>query len=73
MTLNPVLTKSFEVGFAIATQRRRATQVAAPIHLDRDGGLRLSAADLDHPRGIHLDRAHADASHGARGLSPNLG
>ena len=73
MTLNAVLDRCFGVGFAIATQRGIATQVAAAVHVGGDGWLRLSATDLDHPRGLHLDRVNADASHGARRPSPHLG
>ena len=73
MTLNAVQERCFGVGFAIATQRGLAAQIAAAVHLDRDGGLRLSATDLDHPRGLHLDRPHADAADGARQRCPCVG
>ena len=73
MTLNAVLDVGFGVGFATATQRKLATEVAAAVHPGGDGGLRLSAADLGHPRGLHLDRANADTAHGSRRPGPNLG
>ena len=73
MTLNAVLDVGFGVGFATATQRKLATQVAAAVHSGGDGGLRLSAADLGHPRGLNLDRANADKAHDSRRPGPNLG
>jgi hypothetical protein len=73
MTLNAVLAEYFGVGFAIATQSGIAAQIASAVPLDRDGGLRLSSTDLDHSRGLHLDRPHADAADGARQICPCLG
>ena len=54
MTLNAVLDVGFGVGFATATQRKLATEVAAAVHPGGDGGLRLSAADLDQHVGHNL-------------------
>ena len=73
MTLNAVLDVDFGVSFATATQGILATEVAAAVHHGGDGGLRLSAADLGHPSGLHLDRANAETDHGSRRPGPNLG